>query len=171
MRVIELVLNLKCGKLTFNINLLFDIQKLKFVFFSGYSCEDHFHEPDTYLHSWQALLEIMVSPLCRDMLIDLGMPVQHKNVSYNCRVAFLNKKILLIRPKMMMAEDGNYRESRWFSSWTKERTTEDYYLPRIISSITGQTTVPFGDAVISTKDTCIGFEICEELWNPKRFLT
>lgn len=36
----------------------------------------------------------------------------------------------------------------------------------MISQITGQSVVPFGDAVISTKDTCIGFEICEELWNP-----
>lgn len=26
--------------------------------------------------------------------------------------------------------------------------------------------VPFGDAVIATVDTCLGFEICEELWNP-----
>lgn len=39
-------------------------------------------------------------------------------------------------------------------------------MPRMISKVSGQTTVPFGDAVISTRDTCIGFEICEELWNP-----
>lgn len=37
----------------------------------------------------------------------------------------------------------------------------------MISSITGQTTVPIGDAVISTKDTCLGYEICEELWVPQ----
>lgn len=37
----------------------------------------------------------------------------------------------------------------------------------MIGTFTGQTTVPFGDAVIATTDTCIGFEICEELWNPK----
>lgn len=43
---------------------------------------------------------------------------------------------------------------------------EDYFLPRMISQITNQTVVPFGDAVISTRDTCVGFEICEELWNP-----
>lgn len=47
------------------------------------------------------------------------MPVQHKNVTYNCRVVFYNKEILLIRPKMTLCEDGNYRESRWFSPWTK----------------------------------------------------
>lgn len=96
------------------------------------------------------------------------MPVQHFNVSYNCRVVFYNKKIVLIRPKTQMCDDGNYRETRWFSAWTKLRKTEEYYLPRIISAHTGQHTVPFGDAVISTKETCIGFEICEELWNPKR---
>lgn len=101
------------------------------------------------------------------MLIDVGMPIQHFNVAYNCRVVFYNKKIVLIRPKMMMCDDGNYRETRWFSAWTKQRTVEDFYLPRIISSVTGQITVPFGDGVISTRETCIGFEICEELWNPR----
>ncbi|CAD1480281.1 unnamed protein product [Heterotrigona itama] len=133
---------------------------------SGYSCEDHFYEPDTLLHSWEVLATILKSPVTEDMLIDVGMPVMHKNVTYNCRVAFLNRRILLIRPKMQMCEDGNYRESRWFSPWTKERTVEDYFLPRMISQITSQTVVPFGDAVISTRDTCVGFEICEELWNP-----
>ncbi|XP_055371294.1 glutamine-dependent NAD(+) synthetase [Condylostylus longicornis] len=131
----------------------------------GYSCEDHFHEPDTYLHSWEVLLEILLSPLSENILIDVGMPVMHRNVAYNCRVVFFNKQILLIRPKMAMADDGNYRETRWFTSWTKKRETEEFVLPRMISEHTGQNTVPIGDAVIATKDTCIGFEICEELWN------
>lgn len=109
----------------------------------------------------------MTSPICQNMLIDIGMPVQHRNVSYNCRVVFLNKKILLIRPKLQNCDDGCYRETRWFSAWTKRFTTEDYYLPRMICKQTGQTTVPFGDAVIATRDTCLGYEICEELWNPR----
>ncbi|XP_023314568.1 glutamine-dependent NAD(+) synthetase isoform X3 [Trichogramma pretiosum] len=133
---------------------------------SGYSCEDHFYEADTLQHCWEVLACLMRSAECDDVLIDVGMPVMHKNVTYNCRVAFLNRRILLIRPKMIMAEDNNYRESRWFSPWTKERSVEDYFLPRSIVQITNQSTVPFGDAVISTRDTCIGFEICEELWNP-----
>jgi NAD+ synthase (glutamine-hydrolysing) len=113
------------------------------------------------------LLEIMMSRHSENMLIDVGMPIQHFNVAYNCRVVFYNKKIVLIRPKMMMCDDGNYRETRWFSAWTKPRVVEDFYLPRIIAAATGQHTVPFGDAVVSTRETCIGFEICEELWNPK----
>lgn len=102
------------------------------------------------------------------MLIDVGMPVMHKNVTYNCRVAFYNTKILLIRPKKSLCDDGCYRETRWFNAWTKSRITEEYHLPRMITAITQQTVVPFGDAVISTLDTCIGYEICEELWNPNR---
>ncbi|KAG0342989.1 glutamine-dependent NAD(+) synthetase [Podila humilis] len=93
-------------------------------------------------------------------------PVMHKNVKYNCRVIILNGKILLIRPKMFMANDGNYRELRWFTPWGKHRVTEDHYLPRMIQKITGQTTVPIGDAVISTHDSCIGVEMCEELFTP-----
>ena len=48
------------------------------------------------------------------------------------------------------------------------RKTEDFYLPRIVSDICGQYTVPFGDGVISTIDTCIGSEICEELFTANR---
>lgn len=41
----------------------------------------------------------------------------HKNVIYNVRVIFHNRKILLIRPKMWMANDGNYVSGdRFFSS-------------------------------------------------------
>uniref|UniRef100_A0A8C5AQJ8 Glutamine-dependent NAD(+) synthetase n=1 Tax=Gadus morhua TaxID=8049 RepID=A0A8C5AQJ8_GADMO len=76
-------------------------------------------------------------------------------------------KILLIRPKMMMANHGNYRELRWFSPWKKLRQVEEYFLPRMLQEVTGQDTVPFGDCVLSTKDTCIGSEICAELWSPR----
>ncbi|XP_015376599.1 PREDICTED: glutamine-dependent NAD(+) synthetase [Diuraphis noxia] len=132
----------------------------------GYSCEDHFLESDTLLHSWQVLVEIMIHQSSSDILIDVGMPVMHKNSTYNCRVVFLNKQILLIRPKLLMCDSGNYRESRWFTPWRKLRTVEDFYLPRVVQKHTGQTIVPFGDAVIATSDTCIGYEICEELWTP-----
>eukprot|EP00058_Branchiostoma_floridae_P022347 XP_002607837.1 hypothetical protein BRAFLDRAFT_275067 [Branchiostoma floridae] len=132
----------------------------------GYGCYDHFYEGDTLLHSYEVLAMLLQSPVTQDIICDVGMPIMHKNVLYNCRVIFLNKKILLIRPKMHLCNDGNYREERWFTRWMKPRQVEEYFLPRMISSITGQKTVPFGDAVISTRDTCIGSETCEELWAP-----
>ncbi|XP_052004363.1 glutamine-dependent NAD(+) synthetase isoform X2 [Xyrauchen texanus] len=133
----------------------------------GYGCADHFYESDTLLHCFQVLKSLLESPLTQDIICDVGMPVMHHNVRYNCRVIFLNKEILLIRPKMLLANYGNNREFRWFSPWTRPRHTEEYFLPRMIQDVTGQDTVPFGDGVLSTKDTCIGSEICAELWNPR----
>ncbi|XP_022362428.1 glutamine-dependent NAD(+) synthetase isoform X2 [Enhydra lutris kenyoni] len=132
----------------------------------GYGCWDHHYESDTLLHSLQVLAALLESPVTRDIICDVGMPVMHKNVRYNCRVIFLNGKILLIRPKMALANEGNYRELRWFTPWSRSRQTEEYFLPRMIQDVTKQETVPFGDAVLATRDTCIGSEICEELWTP-----
>lgn len=105
---------------------------------------------------------------------------------YNCRVIVHNKQILLIRPKLWLANDGNYREMRYFTPWMKHREWEDHFLPRIIQAVTKQvrnsrfsakddadehqTKVPFGDCVISTVDTCIGVELCEELFTPARLV-
>uniref|UniRef100_A0A671FWD7 Glutamine-dependent NAD(+) synthetase n=1 Tax=Rhinolophus ferrumequinum TaxID=59479 RepID=A0A671FWD7_RHIFE len=132
----------------------------------GYGCWDHYHESDTLLHSLQVLAALLESPVTQDIICDVGMPVMHRNVRYNCRVIFLNRKILLVRPKMALANGGNYHELRWFTPWSRSRQTEEYFLPRMIQDLTKQETVPFGDAVLATRDTCIGSEICEELWTP-----
>ena len=70
----------------------------------------------------------------------------YKNVKYNCRVIFLNKKIILIRPKRFLANDGNYREMRWFTPWLKPRTVEEFVLPDIIRNIIGQVNIIFINA-------------------------
>lgn len=59
-----------------------------------------------------------------------------------------------------------HREMRYFTPWGRPRHVEDYYLPAVISDQVRQKKVPFGDAVIITEDTCIGTEMCEELWAP-----
>ncbi|XP_012697829.2 glutamine-dependent NAD(+) synthetase isoform X1 [Clupea harengus] len=133
----------------------------------GYGCADHFYESDTLLHCLQVLRELLESPVTQDIICDVGMPVMHRDVRYNCRVIFLNKKILLIRPKMFLANYGNNREFRWFSPWTQPRHVEEYILPRMIREVTDQASVPFGDCVLSTVDTCMGSEMCAEMWHPK----
>lgn len=103
----------------------------------------------------QVLAQVLASPQTRGILCDVGMPVMHRNVTYNCRVAFYNGQILLVRPKLAMCDDGNYRETRWFTAWTKLRTLEEFSLPRMITEITGQTTVPIGDGVLALRySTC-----------------
>ena len=55
--------------------------------------------------------------------------------------------------------------------FVKKFESEDHVLPEFITELTGQRSVPFGDAVLQTLDTTIGYEICEELWNPSRSYT
>jgi hypothetical protein len=51
------------------------------------------------------------------LLCDFGMPVLFAGARYNCRILAMNRKILLIRPKISMADNGNYRESRYFTAY------------------------------------------------------
>lgn len=131
---------------------------------TGYGCLDHFLENDLCLHSWEMYAQIIKRPETHGLILDIGMPVLHKNVRYNCRLLSLDGKILFIRPKLWLANDGNYREMRFFTPWMKPTVVEDFLLPPEIQKITGQKIVPFGDAVISTLDTCLGAETCEELF-------
>ena len=136
----------------------------------GYSCEDHFLENDTYLHCDQSLASIIDSDVTDNILCDIGCPIIHQNVRYNCRIFILNRKIILIRPKMCLADDGNYRERRWFTAWKCDSTFEnnlvEHTLSDILRRVTKQNTVPFGVAAIETSETLIASEMCEELWAP-----
>ena len=171
----------------------------------GYGCEDHFYEMDTTTFSWITFNEILKeSP--DNILCDIGMPILHNGVLYNCRVFFMktqinptehetlaNKiistipagqrnrnapsivgsrhitKILLIRPKMYLADDGIYREGRYFTGWPKERmeTLDRFVLPEEIRNTTGQTDVPFGVAILDINGVTIASEVCEELFTPE----
>lgn len=42
---------------------------------TGYGCYDHFLESDTFLHSWEMLSRILRDVSCREILLDIGMPV------------------------------------------------------------------------------------------------
>ena len=76
----------------------------------GYMCEDHFLEMDTFVHSWDALADLLSDDTTDGILCDIGMPVLFRGSRYNCRVWVLNRKILLIRPKV-----------RWLSCCSCER--------------------------------------------------
>ncbi|KAG7288756.1 hypothetical protein NEMBOFW57_005113 [Staphylotrichum longicolle] len=133
----------------------------------GYSSLDHFHELDVYTHSLEMLRKLLLDESTHGILLDVGVPILHRNLRYNCRVICLDGKILLIRPKMWLANDGNYREMRHFTPWMRPRETELFHLPKMLAEIQGETHVLFGDAVISTPETAFGAETCEELFTPK----
>lgn len=134
---------------------------------SGYSCEDHFYEEDTTRHSAEVLAQILSTDATDDILTVIGLPLIHEGVRYNCDAYVLNRKIVGLRPKKFLADDGNYREPRWFTSWDKDRQVEDYNLPPILQAVTGQKTVTIGDFLVETNDTILGTEKCEEMFTAK----
>lgn len=134
----------------------------------GYGCEDHFLEADTFAHCWESLLVLLERGATDDLLCDFGMPVLQGGVRYNCRVLCRNRKVLLIRPKMAMADAGNYRESRYFTAYRPGSDTTSFLLPPEFKHKFNQTEAPFGTQFLQCADgTAIGCESCEELWTPQ----
>lgn len=131
----------------------------------GYGCLDHFAEQDLYDHSWEAYASILQNPATHGILLDIGMPILHKLVKYNCRVLSFDGRVLMIRPKLWLANDGNYREMRYFTPWNRPRYWEEYRLPEVVDPAAAA--VPFGDCVLDTRDTALGCETCEELFTPQ----
>ena len=127
---------------------------------------------DTFMHAWGSIAALLETSITEGIICDIGMPVMHRNVSYNCRVILLNRRVIGIRPKIYLANDGNYREMRWFTPWFIDPTTpgfgplQDFTLPPNIMALNGQKTCPIGIFAISTLDTTLAFETCEELFTP-----
>lgn len=65
---------------------------------------------------------------------------------------------------MSLANDGLFREMRYFTPWQGRAEWIWFDLPAAIKEATGQDQVKFGDVVIKTNDTLIGTEMCEELF-------
>ena len=70
----------------------------------------------------------------------VGCPILHNNVRYNCRVFILNRQIVLIRPKIYLADDGNYREKRFFASWDRNDSATLY--DHVLSDALREATYP-----------------------------
>jgi NAD+ synthase (glutamine-hydrolysing) len=128
---------------------------------TGYSCQDHFYESETYMLSMNIVRDICNSDLTNDIMLVLGIPVIYDGVKYNTMTFISNGKIILIRPKINLADDGNYREARWFTSWSKEGL-EDFELEGF-----KQKSAPIGVAIINCNGVKIAAEVCEELWIPQ----
>lgn len=67
---------------------------------------DHFLESDTYNHSMDMLSKILTDTSLHGILLDIGLPVMHRGCRYNCRAIILDGKLLCLRPKIYLANDG-----------------------------------------------------------------
>lgn len=136
---------------------------------SGYGCEDHFFEQDTFSHCWESLAILLERGATDGMLCDFGMPVLFGGARYNCRILAQDRRILLIRPKVALADGGNYRESRYFTAYRgPEGKVESLVLPQTFQLKFHQKTAPFGLQYLRFGDgVTVGCESCEELWTPR----
>lgn len=133
---------------------------------TGYGCLDHFLENEVYEHSWDSLYSILTDESLHGIIIDVGLPLLHRNCRYNARAIILDGKIICFRPKLYLANEGNFREMRFFTPWKRPRHVEQYFLPPRVQEHQGCRQVPIGDVVLSTIDTCLAAETCEELFTP-----
>lgn len=135
---------------------------------TGYGCEDHFLEPDTEAHAWAALATLIERGASDGLLLDVGGLATHAGARYNVRVLVADRRVLLIRPKLALADDGNYRESRYFCAWRTERGVEAITLPPCLVAVTADRslTAPFGHAILQLADASLACESCEELFTP-----
>jgi NAD+ synthetase len=133
----------------------------------GYSCQDHYYERELFVMSYYMLQNIVTATKedTKNMIVALGCPIMHRDVRYNCTVFFGYGKIFLIRPKIILADDGNYREARWFTPWLRDGL-EDFYFDDNLGMHYDKENdaIPFGVGVINCNGILIGAEICEELW-------
>lgn len=128
----------------------------------GYSCQDHFLEREIHELSFNVIRNIMKDATLKNIVIAVGCPIIHNDVRYNTTIFILNQEIILIRPKMLLADDGNYREARWFTPWPREKYETFEYLD-INNKVK---IVPIGVGILNFNGVLVAAEICEELWTP-----
>lgn len=132
----------------------------------GYGLLDHWLENDVYANSWDVVAEIITHPDCQDIIIDLGLPIQHNGCSFNSRAIALNGEILALRPKLDLCNDGNFREMRYFTPWNRG-VVEEYTLPPVIQRLEKkQQHTKIGEVAFEARDGSFASETCEELWTP-----
>jgi NAD+ synthase (glutamine-hydrolysing) len=135
----------------------------------GYGCKDHFLECDTFDQCWESLARLFEMGAADGLVCDFGVPVLHGGVRYNCRVICRDRRLLLIRPTTALADGGNYREGRYFATYSAPSASaaERHLLPAAFLSEFGQRDAPFGPHHLHCADgTTVGCESCEELWPP-----
>ena len=132
----------------------------------GYSCQDHFLERETHELSFNVIIKLLKDTNLYNILIVIGCPIIHNDVRYNTNFYILNGKIVLIRPKILLADDGNYREARWFTPWPIDKYETFTYKISYNRGKVEYLTTPIGIGIINCHGVLIASEICEELWVP-----
>ncbi|WP_370089605.1 NAD(+) synthase [Ekhidna sp.] len=134
-----------------------DILCLPELCVTGYGCEDLFLSqwlPETALNKLEEII-----PLSKGIAVTVGLPVRYDNRIYNTTCVLADGQIIGFYAKQKLANDGVHYEPRWFTPWPVNEITH--------ITIAGKK-IPFGHITVEHKSITIGFEICEDAWQPDR---
>lgn len=127
---------------------------------TGYTCADLFGQSALLSDALKALAYIKEVSLTANVIIAVGMPLEHNSKLYNCAAVVYKGSVLGIIPKTYLPNYNEFYEKRWF---TPAPDKTEYI------NILGQS-VPFGTKLLfRAKDyehIVIGCEICEDVWAP-----
>lgn len=141
---------------------------------TGYGCEDMFLSPATTARALKELAEI--APHTSNLILSVGLPIQHKGAVYNCVATIINGSIKGFTAKQHLAGDGVHYETRQFKPWPEGiRTTEEVTgLP--LGDIYFQGESPTNEELTNftskisypNHNLRFGYEICEDAWVARR---
>ncbi|MEQ9468369.1 MAG: NAD(+) synthase [Ekhidna sp.] len=134
-----------------------DILCLPELCITGYGCEDLFLSEWLHESALDKLKEIVL--LTTDIAVTVGLPVRIDGKNHNTTAFIADGEIKGIYAKQKLANDGVHYEPRWFTPWPSGKT-ETF-------KIDGEA-IPFGHITLAHKGIEIGFEICEDAWQPDR---
>lgn len=134
-----------------------DILCLPELCITGYGCEDLFLSQWLPEKAMEKLLEIV--PASEGITLTVGLPIRFEGSIYNTTCLLSDGKIIAFYAKQKLANDGVHYEPRWFTPWPSGK----------IASITvGNDSYPLGHITAEINTITVGFEICEDAWQPDR---
>ncbi|MEQ8627159.1 NAD(+) synthase [Ekhidna sp.] len=134
-----------------------DILCLPELCITGYGCEDLFLSQWLPQTAMEKLLEII--PHTNGIAVCVGLPIRIEEKNYNTTAFIADGEIKTIYAKQKLANDGVHYEPRWFTPWPSGV---------IENLVINGKQIPIGHVTVTHKDLTIGFEICEDAWQPDR---
>ena len=127
---------------------------------TGYTCSDLFLQKTLSMGAEQALTRILQASQALDVVVLVGLPVQHNGKLYNCAAVLCHGELLGLVPKTYLPNYGEFYEKRHFVPGPQQ--------PEPIH-LAGQDTLMGTHLLFACKEMpefVLGIEICEDLWAP-----
>jgi len=129
---------------------------------SAYTCEDLFQQQALLDGCLDALAQVLAASRHINVIAVVGLPLQVRNMLFNCAVVLYQGRILGVVPKTYLPNYREFYELRQF-------TPGDAIAERNID-LPGQAGIPFGPRLLFKveEQPLLTFfvEICEDLWTP-----